>query len=102
MLVVSTHPDIGAWYQSQEMEEIFEVIALDQDTDCIDIQYFSGDIEEIDADTWRNIQPLEIAEPEDWSGAYKMSQEDLVNYLDDVIHPERHNSPLTDIEPSSD
>jgi len=102
MLVVSAPPDVGVWYRSPEMAEIFEVVGIDQDDDCIDIQYFNGDIEELDSATWREIQATEVAEPEDWSGAYKMSQEDLTGYIDEVIHPERHSNPIADLELNSD
>lgn len=102
MLVVSAHPDIGVWYKSPEIEEIFEVIDVDADNDCVDIQYFNGDIGELDIESWRNMQIIEVAEPEDWSGAYKMSQEDLANYLDDTIRPEKHQNPLAEIDRIAD
>jgi hypothetical protein len=95
-------PDIGIWYKCQELPEIFEVVALDKTSDNIEIQYFSGEIEELDKEIWSQLPLLiEIPAPEDWSGPYEMNREDMVSYLDDTFHPEDWNSPLTYLEAES-
>ena len=95
-----THSEltIGNWYKSPDIQEIFEIVAIDTEDDCIEIQYFDGEVEELDLDSWKELNATEIATPEDWSGPYEMNKEDLENYVDDVIHPEDWNGPLTFIE----
>ena len=38
----------GQWYKRLDLDENFEVVAIDRDEECIEIQYYSGEIEEID------------------------------------------------------
>ncbi len=95
-----THSEltIGNWYKSQDIQKIFEIVAIDAEDDCIEIQYFDGEVEELDIDSWNELNTIEVAAPEDWCGPYEMNKEDLENYTDDVIHPEDWNGPLTFIE----
>jgi len=55
-------PQIGQWYGRRDSEDIFQVTGLDERARTIEIQYFDGVIDEIDADTWTSL-PLEFAEP---------------------------------------
>lgn len=43
------------WYKSPDIQEIFEIVAVDPDDDCIAIQYFNGEIEELDLDAWNEL-----------------------------------------------
>lgn len=86
---------IGDWYKSSIFDEYFEVVARDED--LVEIQFFNGEIEEIDLETWLDLRPKKIATPEDWTGAYEMTSEDLEGYFDETIHPKEWN-PLTPIE----
>lgn len=43
-------PVIGNWYSSHGV--LFEVVAVDDDEQFIEIQHADGDIEEIDRDDW--------------------------------------------------
>ena len=85
---------IGNWYKSPEIQEIFEIIAVDDEEDCIEIQYFNGEIGELDLEAWNNLNISEVEPPEDWSGAYEITKEDL-DEREDVIHPEDWDGPLT-------
>ncbi|MFO1422853.1 MAG: DUF6763 family protein [Candidatus Competibacteraceae bacterium] len=38
-------PIIGNWYRNQETGNDFEVVALDEDAQTIEIQYFDGELE---------------------------------------------------------
>ena len=87
-----TDLNIGAWYKRPDLKKIFEIVAIDQDEDCIEIQYFDGEIEELDLDTWNELQIISVAAPEDWSGPYEMNKEDLENY-DDDLHPNPNPTP---------
>ena len=90
-------PYIGLWYKSPDINEIFEIVAIDNEDSTIEIQYFDGSLEEIDFDIWKSLHASEIAAPEDWSGPYEMNKEDL-SYLDEIIHPHDWSGPLSHIE----
>ena len=94
-------PIIGRWYKNKESaDEIFEIVAIDNDENLIEIQYFDGQIGELELDIWKESRIIEVAEPEDWSGAYELSKEDLSDYKSEVIHPEKRDNPINDIEPA--
>jgi hypothetical protein len=73
-------PTIGAWYRG-ETGELFEVVAIDDDDETIEIQYFDGTVEEMELDSWNLLLQdglIDEAEaPEDWSGSVDIEQEDL-------------------------
>lgn len=71
-------PIVGNWYKNLEGETRFEVVALDEKTQTVEIQYFDGEVEELDMDTWYDLVLEAIEAPEDWSGAYdELDPEDL-------------------------
>lgn len=90
-------PNIGNWYKNQGINNIFEVVATDDDG-SVEIQYFSGEIEELDLDTWYDLDLRQIPPPEDWSGPFEMTKDEL-GYTDEAYQPEDWNGPLTDLEP---
>jgi len=61
-------PVVGNWYLHRDKGQMFKIIDIDRDSGAIEIQYFDGDLEEIDGDAWDDMD-LEIAEPpEDETG----------------------------------
>ena len=60
-------PIIGQWYQDMQ-QRMFEVVAADEDS--IEIQYYDGDVEELDRETWHQLNVVPISEPGDASGPY--------------------------------
>ena len=62
-------PAVGQWYENVEEDETFRVIAVDEDAELVEIEYLDGDIEELDMDTWHEIDLEKIEQPEGWSGA---------------------------------
>jgi len=81
-------PAIGNWYDSKDFYECFKVIDCDEGKNSVEIQYFDGDIEQIDYETWIASHPHEIAEPEDASAPYEMEHEDVLNLLNDIENSE--------------
>ena len=103
MYAPHNEPEIGHWYESEEWHNQFEVVAYDNDAELIEIQFFDGEIEEIDLETWGMMHIHAIEEPEDWRGALEISKEDLPpGYLDEAMHPENWSGPLTIIEPANE
>ncbi|MDN5937760.1 MAG: hypothetical protein L0H83_03780 [Salinisphaera sp.] len=62
--------EIGDWYATPGKSECFEVVAVDDDSRTVEVQYFDGTLEEIEFESWPQYE-AEIAEaPKDWSGAF--------------------------------
>ena len=60
-------PVPAQWYENIEEEEQFRVLRVDEDSELVEIEYLDGDIEEIDLETWHEMDLERIAEPEGWS-----------------------------------
>lgn len=60
-------PEPGQWYEDLDREETFRVVSVDPDAEIIRIQWLDSEIQEIDLDTWAELD-LELAtEPEGWA-----------------------------------
>lgn len=81
-------PTVGVWYDSKDFPECFRVVACDNQHDTVEIQYFDGDIEEVDHETWDALNPHEIAEPEDATAPYEMEREDILDLLNEIENSE--------------
>ena len=89
-------PIVGSWYKSVEDETEFEVVAVDEDAQTVEIQYFDGEVEEFDLDSWYELVLEPIVAPEDWSGAFdELDPEDLG--YNDTSGPNSKDDPLKDI-----
>jgi hypothetical protein len=73
--MVLHYPVIGAWYQDQEEQQTFEVVAIDEELGTVEIQYSDGAIGEFDLDAWTRLPLLAVAAP-DADAALGLSQED--------------------------
>ena len=60
-------PVQGQWFEDLEENEIFKVLSVDPDEEIVEIQYENGDIEEIDLDTWHELDLERAEEPEGWA-----------------------------------
>jgi hypothetical protein len=79
-------PVVGQWYRGVT-NELFEVVAIDEQDQTIEIQFFDGTVTEMEFDTW-NEQLLDglidaADAPEDWSGAVDVEAEDLDREFED-------------------
>ena len=63
------NPVPGKWYESLDDEEVFQVLSVDEDAELIELQYEDGDVEEIDYETWQELDLDLTVEPEGWSGS---------------------------------
>ena len=79
-------PIVGQWYRGAT-NELFEVVAIDEHDESIEIQYFDGTVTEMDFDSWNEQlfdRMLDAADaPEDWSGAIDVEIEDLDRDFED-------------------
>jgi len=62
-----TEPVIGQWYEDIQKRR-FEVVAVDED--AVEIQYYDGDVEEVDLESWYQMNIVPAAEPNDATGPY--------------------------------
>jgi hypothetical protein len=60
-------PVQGKWYEDLEENEIFQVLSVDPDAEIVEIIYENGDTEEIDLDTWHELDLEHATEPEGWA-----------------------------------
>jgi hypothetical protein len=81
-------PNVGQWYRGVT-NELFEVVAIDDQDETIEIQYFDGTVTEMDFDTWNEQlfdRLLDAADaPEDWSGAIDVESADLERDFEDNV-----------------
>jgi hypothetical protein len=79
-------PVVGQWYRGVT-NELFEVVAIDDGDETIEIQFFDGTVTEMDFETWNQQlldRSLDSADaPEDWSGAVDVEVEDLNREFED-------------------
>jgi segregation and condensation protein B len=78
-------PVKGQWYENVEEDETFRVLSVDEDSELVEIEYLDGDIEELDLDTWHEMDLERIEEPEGWSAddSEEEEEEDEEEDLDD-------------------
>jgi hypothetical protein len=69
-------PVAGQWYENIDENESFRVLRVDEDSELIEIEYLDGDIEELDLDTWQELDLDKIDQPEGWSAADDQEEEE--------------------------
>ena len=60
-------PVQGQWFEDLEENEVFRVLSVDPDEEIVEVQYENGDIEEMDLDTWHELDLERAQEPEGWA-----------------------------------
>ena len=69
-------PVPAQWYENLEDEESFRVLTVDEDSELVEIEYLDGEIEEIDLETWHEMDLERIEEPEGWAESDEDEDED--------------------------
>jgi hypothetical protein len=69
-------PVAGQWYENIDENESFRVLSVDEDSELIEIEYLDGDLEELDLDTWQELDLDKIDQPEGWSAAEEEEEEE--------------------------
>ncbi len=69
-------PVPGQWYENLEDEESFRVLTVDEDSELVEIEYLDGEIEEIDLETWHEMDLEQTQEPEGWAESDEEEEED--------------------------
>ena len=76
-------PVPGQWYENLEDEESFRVLTMDEDSELVEIEYLDGEIEEIDLETWHEMDLERIQEPEGWAKSDEEDEEEEEEEEDD-------------------
>jgi hypothetical protein len=91
-------PIIDAWYHYPEKAQKFKVTALDEHTATVEIQYFDGNIDEFDIDTWYDLNIERIEEPEDWTGPMDNIDKDDLNPVGTEMQREDWDAPYQEVD----
>lgn len=89
-------PIEGTWYQHLDKGAKFEVLAVDEDTGVVEIQYFDGNVEEIGLDSWYDLDVEPIEPPEDWTGPIDDVERDDLGYTETDMESEDWAGSLED------
>lgn len=75
---------IGDWYVVEDQP--FEIVGVDLKAEIVLVQYYDGALDEIDFDSWGELNALPTAAPENLSGALDADSEDF-GLIDDRSGP---------------
>ncbi len=81
-----TDPVIDQWYKDVENNLMFKVVAIEENGETIEVQYYNGDISEYDIDSWYNSTFDFIEPPEDWTAPFDDIEPDDLGYSDPDTH----------------
>ena len=73
-------PIEGNWYHHIDREKDFMVVDVNEKEGTVDIQYFDGDIEELEMEEWEEMDLEDIEPPEDWTGPLDDLEADDLGY----------------------
>jgi hypothetical protein len=90
-------PIVGEWYKDTE-GQIFEIVAMDEEENHIEIQFFGGEIDEMDFETWASSVIENVEQPEDWSGPYDELERDDLGYSDTGMQTDGRSISYEDLE----
>ena len=90
-------PEVGAWYRDSRGRR-FEVVAFDEDAALVEVQYFDGDVSELDLDVWRQTVIEQIAAPEDWTGPFDDLESDDLGDTEQPMRPEDWDGPWNELD----
>lgn len=76
-------PVPGKWYENRDEEETFRVLSVDEDDELVEIEYVDGEIEELDLDTWHELDLEPTEQPEGWSDESDSDEDEDDDYEDE-------------------
>lgn len=62
-------PEIGQWYQRADRPQPFQVVAIDERAETVEIEYFDGTVDEWPLSHWHALEIEPTGAPPDASGA---------------------------------
>ncbi len=93
-----TKAEIGCWYLDGD-GALFEVVAIDERAQTIELQYFDGAVAELEFSAWGTAGISAAEPPEDVRGAFGEEESENLGYRDDeVIHPDPWRNPVEELD----
>jgi hypothetical protein len=79
-MIGELEPIEGNWYHLLDKDIDFMVLDVNLREGTVDIQYFDGDIEELEMEEWEEMDLEEVEPPEDWTGPLDDLESDDLGY----------------------
>ncbi|HYE35891.1 DUF6763 family protein [Methylocaldum sp.] len=79
-MATDSDPIVDMWYKHYDKGEKFKVVAVDDDAKLVEIQYYDGDIDELDFYTWYQLPIEPIETPEDQTAPVDRVEPDDLDY----------------------
>jgi len=101
-MTTESDPIIGNWYCHLDKGQRFRVVAMDEESQTVEVQYFDGNVDEYELEIWYqlNIEPCEA--PENWSGPLDIDNlDDLGTEITDTSRSD-WDEPLNEFEPQQE
>jgi len=95
-------PTVGQWYEDLDEKESFLVRSVNEDDALVEIEYSDGEIEEIDLDTWAELDLNLSTEPEGWVGSGDDDDDDDDDWDEDEDEDEDEDDDWDDDEDDDD
>ena len=90
-------PRVGAWYRDTRGRR-FEAVAVDEGERLVEVQYFDGDVSELDFEAWEQTVVEEIAAPEDWTGPFDDVESDDLGDTERPMRPQDRDGPWNELD----
>lgn len=97
-MTTDNDPIVGNWYQRLDKGQAFKIVAADEEEGVIEIQHFDGELEELDLDSWFELETELIDEPEDWTGPVDDVERDDLGYSETDMDSEDWRRPLQEAQ----
>ena len=93
-MTITTKPVITQWYRHLDKGYEFQVTAIDDRDKTVEIQYFDGDLDEVELNDWYHLQIEPIEAPEDWTGPVDDIERDDLGYTGTGMDNENWARPM--------
>jgi hypothetical protein len=94
---MQNEPQIDAWYRDAA-GRVFQVVAVDPKDNSVELQHFSGEVEEINLGSWYGMELESIDPPEDWTGPFDDLERDDRGETGYGARPEDWNGPWDELD----
>ena len=91
---IEDRPIINQWYRHLDKGYQFHVVMVGEEEGTVEIQHFDGNLEELDLDTWNDLEIEMIEPPEDWTGPMDDIELDDLGYTETGMSKEDWSGPL--------
>jgi hypothetical protein len=79
---MKTTPTVGMWYRSAAYPQAFQVVAIDGDSESVDIEYFDGTVDEWPLMRWAHMGLESCEAPQDDRGPFDSCDGDIDDHTD--------------------